>query len=407
MSDFFQNGSISTLHRLQPDRLAEMETELLAFSKERPMALVLPSLYSELQGPALSHIIDEIREIPYLNQIVIGLDKADRAEFLHARKFFGKLPQTHKILWNDGPQLQAIDRLLAEEGLAPIEPGKGRNVWYCYGYVLASRQAEAVALHDCDILTYNRELPARLFYPVANPSFNYEFCKGYYYRVADKKLNGRVCRLLVTPLIRALKQVVGDMDYLNYLDSFRYALSGEFATRVDSLKEIRIPSDWGLEIGVLSEIYRNHSSNHICQVEIADAYDHKHQELSEEDASRGLSRMSTDIAKAIYRKLATQGVIFSKETFRTLKATYYRTALDAIEVYYNDACINGLKLDRHQEEKTVELFTRNIMRAGESFLDNPMETPFMPSWNRVISAIPDIMQRLYEAVETDNEAVRH
>ncbi|WP_404356928.1 glycosyl transferase [Methylotuvimicrobium sp. KM1] len=402
MSDFFQNGAITTLHRLQHNRLAEMENELLAFSKERPMALVLPSLYSELQGPALNNIIEQIREIPYLSQIVIGLDRADRSEFNHAREFFSKLPQPHKILWNDGPKLQAIDRLLAEEGLAPIEPGKGRNVWYCYGYVLASRQAEAVALHDCDILTYNRELPARLFYPVANPSFNYEFCKGYYYRVADNKLNGRVCRLLVTPLIRALKQVIGNMDYLNYLDSFRYALSGEFATRVDSLKEIRIPSDWGLEVGVLSEIYRNHSSNHICQVEIADAYDHKHQELSEEDASRGLSRMSTDIAKAIYRKLATQGVIFNKETFRTLKATYYRTALDAIEAYYNDACINGLKLDRHQEEKTVELFTRNIMRAGDSFLDNPMETPFMPSWNRVISAVPDIMQRLDEAVEKDN-----
>ncbi|WP_341325673.1 glycosyl transferase [Methylotuvimicrobium sp. KM2] len=402
MSDFFQNGAITTLHRLQHNRLAEMENELQAFSKERPMALVLPSLYSELQGPALNNIIEQIREIPYLSQIVIGLDRADRSEFNHAREFFSKLPQPHKILWNDGPNLQAIDRLLAEEGLAPIEPGKGRNVWYCYGYVLASRQAEAVALHDCDILTYNRELPARLFYPVANPSFNYEFCKGYYYRVADNKLNGRVCRLLVTPLIRALKQVIGNMDYLNYLDSFRYALSGEFATRVDSLKEIRIPSDWGLEIGVLSEIYRNHSSNHICQVEIADAYDHKHQELSEEDASRGLSRMSTDIAKAIYRKLATQGVIFNKETFRTLKATYYRTALDAIEAYYNDACINGLKLDRHQEEKTVELFTRNIMRAGDSFLDNPMETPFMPSWNRVISAVPDIMQRLDEAVEKDN-----
>ncbi len=402
MSDFFQNGAITTLHRLQHNRLAEMENELLAFSKERPMALVLPSLYSELQGPALNNIIEQIREIPYLNQIVIGLDRADRSEFNHAREFFSKLPQPHKILWNDGPNLQAIDRLLAEEGLAPIEPGKGRNVWYCYGYVLASRQAEAVALHDCDILTYNRELPARLFYPVANPSFNYEFCKGYYYRVADNKLNGRVCRLLVTPLIRALKKVIGNMDYLNYLDSFRYALSGEFATRVDSLKEIRIPSDWGLEVGVLSEIYRNHSSNHICQVEIADAYDHKHQELSEEDASRGLSRMSTDIAKAIYRKLATQGVIFNKETFRTLKATYYRTALDAIEAYYNDACINGLKLDRHQEEKTVELFTRNIMLAGDSFLDNPMETPFMPSWNRVISAVPDIMQRLDEAVEKDN-----
>lgn len=405
MSDFFQNGAITTLHRLQNNRLDELESELLAFAKERPMALVLPSLYSELQGPALANIIEEIKKIPYLNQIVIGLDRANQDEFKHALEFFGRLPQAHKILWNDGPNLQEIDRLLASEGLAPIEPGKGRNVWYCYGYVLASRQSEAVALHDCDILTYNRELAARLFYPVANPSFNYEFCKGYYYRVANNKLNGRVCRLLVTPLIRALKQVIGNMDYLNYLDSFRYALSGEFATRVDSLKEIRIPSDWGLEIGVLSEIYRNHSSNHICQVEIADAYDHKHQELSEEDASRGLSRMSTDIAKAIYRKLATQGVIFNKETFRTLKATYYRTALDAIETYYNDACINGLKLDRHQEEKTVELFTRNIMRAGDSFLDNPMETPFMPSWNRVISAVPDIMQRLYDAVELDNEAL--
>ncbi|MGR9114606.1 MAG: glycosyl transferase [Gammaproteobacteria bacterium] len=402
MSDFFQNGAITTLHRLQANRLADMENELLAFSKERSMALVLPSLFSELQGPALTNIIDEISQVPYLNEIVIGLDRADRNEFEYARKFFGKLSQPHKILWNDGANLQAIDQLLAKEGLAPKEPGKGRNVWYCYGYVLASRQSEAVALHDCDILTYNRELLARLFYPVANPTFNYEFCKGYYYRVADNKLNGRVCRLLVTPLIRALKQVIGEMDYLNYLDSFRYALSGEFATRVDSLKEIRIPSDWGLEIGVLSEIYRNHSSNHICQVEIADAYDHKHQELSAEDASAGLSRMSTDIAKAIYRKLATQGVIFSKETFRSLKATYYRTALDTIEAYYNDACINGLKLDRHQEEKTVELFTQNIMRAGDMFLDSPMETPFMPSWNRVISAIPSIMQQLYEAVELDN-----
>ncbi|MGR9043665.1 MAG: glycosyl transferase [Gammaproteobacteria bacterium] len=402
MSDFFQNGAITTLHRLQPNRLDSMENELLAFSKERPMALVLPSLYSELQGPALANIVDEISEVPYINEIIIGLDRADRNEFEHARKFFSKLSQPHKILWNDGPSLQAIDQLLAKEGLAPEEPGKGRNVWYCYGYALASRQSEAIALHDCDILTYNRELLARLFYPVANPSFNYEFCKGYYYRVADNKLNGRVCRLLVTPLIRALKQVVGEMHYLNYLDSFRYALSGEFATRIDSLKEIRIPSDWGLEIGVLSEIYRNHSSNHICQVEIADAYDHKHQDLSAEDASAGLSRMSTDIAKAIYRKLATQGVIFSKECFRSLKATYYRTALDTIEAYYNDACINGLKLDRHQEEKTVELFTQNIMRAGDMFLDNPMETPFMPSWNRVTSAIPDIMQQLYDAVEQDN-----
>jgi glucosyl-3-phosphoglycerate synthase len=65
--------------------------------------------------------------------------------------------------------------------------------------------------------------------------------------------------------------------------------------------------------------------------------------------------------------------------------------------------MNGLTLDIHAEEKAVELFAQNIMKAGEAFLDKPMETPFIPSWNRVISAKPDILERLYEAVEADNE----
>ena len=84
-----------------------------------------------------------------------------------------------------------------------------------------------------------------------------------------------------------------------------------------------------------------------------------------------------------------------------MKTSYYRNALDMIDQYYADAIINGLNLDRHTEEKTVELFEKNIMKAGESFLSNPMETPFLPSWNRVKSAIPDIYQRLTEAVKAD------
>ena len=63
--------------------------------------------------------------------------------------------------------------------------------------------------------------------------------------------------------------------------------------------------------------------------------------------------------------------------------------------------MNGLEFDSHTEEKAVELFAMNIMKAGESFLDNPMETPFIATWNRVSSAIPDIKQRLLEAVEAD------
>ncbi len=112
--------------------------------------------------------------------------------------------------------------------------------------------------------------------------------------------------------------------------------------------------------------------------------------------------MATDIAKAVFRKLATNGIVFNMETFRTIKATYYRIALDFIETYYNDALMNGLHIDRHAEEQAVELFAQKIMDAGKHFLDNPMETPFIPSWNRVVSAIPDILEQLYAAVEEDN-----
>jgi glucosyl-3-phosphoglycerate synthase len=403
MADFYQNGIVTTLHNLAHRPVEDIESELREFSKKRPMSLILPSLFSELEGDALPNIVKHLKDADYLNEIVIGLDRANEEQYRHALTFFGKLPQHHRVLWNEGPRLQALDAELQELNLAPKELGKGRNVWYCMGYTLASNRSESVALHDCDIVTYDRELLARLIYPVANPRFNYEFCKGFYARVADGKINGRVSRLLVTPLLRALKKVFGEMEYLQFMDSFRYPLAGEFSFRKDVLNDIRIPSDWGLEIGVLSEMHRNYANNRLCQVDIADVYDHKHQDLSPDNDAGGLSKMSIDISKALFRKLATHGKTFNTETFRSIKATYYRIALDFIETYHNDAVMNGLTLDIHAEEKAVELFAQNIMKAGEAFLDNPMETPFIPSWNRVISAKPDILERLYEAVEEDNK----
>lgn len=402
MSDFYQNGIITTLHNLTERTHEELETELNEFSSQRPMSLILPSLYSELEGEALPHIINEISQVKYLSEIVIGLDRADEEQYRSALKFFDRLPQEHVVLWNEGPRLQQLDKELQTLGVAPKELGKGRNVWYCMGYTLASGKAESIALHDCDITTYDRELLARLIYPVANPHFNYEFCKGFYARIANGKLNGRVSRLLVTPLLRSFKTIMGYRDYLEYMDSFRYPLAGEFSFRRDVLKDIRIPSDWGLEIGVLSEMYRNYAHNRLCQVDITKCYDHKHQDLSLHDDQGGLSKMSIDITKALFRKLATQGETFTSETIRSLKATYYRIALDFIETYYNDAMMNGLKLDIHAEEKAVEMFASNIMKAGHHFLDNPMERPFIPSWSRVISAMPDVLERLKEAVEADH-----
>ncbi len=403
MGDFSQNGIVSTLHDFGTKSTTEIEKDLLNFSKERKMELILPCLYSELEGSALTNIVDQISKTKYLNHVIIGLDKASESQAKKAWKFFKKINVPFTILWNDGPKLKKLDSELKKKNLAPNQMGKGRNVWYCIGMCIARDTARSVALHDCDIKTYDRRMLAKLFYPVVNPLFNFEFCKGYYPRIANNKMNGRVARLLVGPLLTALEKTIGQSDYLNFMKSFKYPLAGEFSFRRNVLPELRISSDWGIEVGILSEMQRSFSPNNICQVDLADAYDHKHQDLSIDDETKGLSKMSIDIIKTFIKKLATQGNSFSRETFRSLKATYYRSALDLIDIYRSDAAMNGLKFDSHKEEEAVELFAVNIMKAGEAFYINPMDTPFIPTWSRVKSAIPDFLVRLNEAVSEDNK----
>jgi glucosyl-3-phosphoglycerate synthase len=250
-------------------------------------------------------------------------------------------------------------------------------------------------------VNYNRELLARLCYPVLNPNLNFEFCKGYYARVSDR-MHGRVTRLFITPLIRALESLFGFLPFLRYLDSFRYPLSGEFAMQADLARINRIPSDWGLEIGVLAEIYRNCSKKRVCQVDIADNYEHKHQELSPGDPSKGLMKMALDIAKTLFRVLSAEGVTFETGNMQTLLTRYVRTAEDNISRYHADAMINGLIFDRHEEETAVETFARALKQATEDFFADPLGKPLIPNWARVSSALPGFLGALSEAVETDN-----
>ena len=401
MADFHQNGNVATLHNLRTATYEKLSHELSAFGQSRKISLILPSLFSELEGEALPNILEELSKVPFLHRIIIGLDRANADQYRHALQFFDRLPQDHVVIWNDSPRMRIIHQRLEDLGLDPGEPGKGRNVWFCIGYLLACKDSAVVALHDCDIVTYDREMLARLVYPLANPNFSYQLAKGFYPRVGGGKLNGRVSRLLVSPLLIALKRVIGDHDYLDFLRSFRYPLSGEFAMRIAPVPDLRIPSDWGLEIGVLSEAWRNLAPSSVCQVEISDNYDHKHQPVSEEDASTGLSRMSVDICKALFRKLATDGTVFSEEIFRTLKATYYRTALDLLEAYSADARMNGLAIDRHNEERMIELFAQNVTTAGQIFLENPSQQPFIPTWSRVHAADPELMTDMLRAVADD------
>ena len=402
MSDFFQTGIVTTLHKLGKEDIERIEAELTWYAHERPIALILPYLYSELEGDALKGIVKGLQDVNYIKEIIVTLGPASEEEFKYAKEFFSVLPQKTRIIWNTGPRMSEIYNLVNLTELPIGEHGKGRSAWMAYGYVLSRQEFHAIALHDCDIMTYNRDLLARLCYPVTNSNLDYHFCKGYYSRVTDR-MHGRVTRLLVTPLLRALQKIIGYNQLLVFFDSFRYPLAGEFSMMADLARVIKIPGDWGLEVGVLAEVYRNTSLRRVCQVDISENYEHKHQELSPEDASKGLHKMCVDICKSLFRTLASEGVVFSEGAFKALIATYMRTAQDMLKRYEDDAAINGLYFDRHEESLAVETFTKGIKQASEIIMDDPLGVPLISSWDRVSSAIPDILNNIRQAVEEDNQ----
>jgi len=401
VSDFYQNGVVTVLHRLGRSNTAQLEEELERYAKTTPIALVLPSLYAELERPALKGIVETLSEVRYINEIVISLDQASALEFRLAKQFFSQLPQRVRIIWNDGSRIQALLNTLVSNELDIGLQGKGRGCWTAYGYVLARGQSQVIALHDCDIVSYDRQYLARLCYPVANPNLAYEFCKGFYSRVTDR-MHGRVTRLFITPLVRSLQLLVGPHALLSFLDSFRYPLAGEFAMVRDLAWINRIPGDWGLEIGVLAEVYRNCALRRICQVDIADAYEHKHQTLSTHNPDAGLLKMCVDITKSLFRNLASEGLVLSESTLKTLRASYLQAAQAAISRYENDAAINSLRFDRHEERQAVEVFLRGMTLATDSFLEDPLGVPMISNWSRVTHAVPDMFQRLIDAVEQDH-----
>jgi glucosyl-3-phosphoglycerate synthase len=401
MADFYQTGVVATFHRFGKVDLDRMENELTEFTRHRPIALVLPSTYAELEAPAIQKIVEDIKKVTYINEIVVTMGRTDEEQFKKAKKFFSSFPQRTRVIWNTGPAIGRLYGLLEENGLFVGDDGKGRSCWTAYGYILSREESKVIALHDCDIVNYSRELLGRLCYTVASPNIDYVFCKGYYARVTER-MHGRVTRLFVTPIIRSLEKLFGPLPLLVYLDSFRYPLAGEFSMSADLARINRIPADWGIEVETLAEVYRNCALKRICQVELCETYEHKHQPLSAENPKTGLMKMSIDIAKAIFRNLAIEGAALSESLLNTLVVNYLRTAQDTIKCYHDDAAINGLYFDRHQETAMVEAFTKAIQIAGQEFQENPLYSPLIPNWNRVTSAIPDFLEKLNDTVEQEN-----
>lgn len=408
MADFYQHRLLATLHHLRELDLDAQSKVLAEHTARRPITLILPALYAEVKRPALRTILDELKQVDYINQVVISMNRMTGEELAHAREFFSELPQPHQIIWNDGPRMTGLYQELEQEGLTSYTPGKGYNVWMAIGHTLARGESEIIATHDTDILSYHREMLLRLCMPAAHPGIGYSFSKSYYGRVSDR-MYGRVTRLFMGPLIRAMMRVLGPLPLLEFLDSFRYLLSGEFAMSASLASVLRLPGNWGLEVGMLCEVFHNATLRRICQVDLGMNFEHKHQHLetkadgNQPDPGAGLMKMAKEIVLTLYSNLTADGVRLDPTTLKTIRLTYVKTAKDTIKRYHDDSLINGLTYHRHEEAAAIESFATALDIADQQFLGDDYHHPEIPNWNRVFSALPDFSDQLLEAVALDTD----
>jgi glucosyl-3-phosphoglycerate synthase len=427
----------------------DMRAKLRFHSKWKKAVLVVPLLASEFteqeNRPVFENIVRNVKEVKYLSHIIFGLDGATEEEAgLLADLLKSNGLKNFLIQHNRGPGFSSIYRKLSEAGFALDEPGKGRNMFLSFGIALALG-AQCIGVIDADIRTFQRKQLDRLFYPVV--ALNYQFSKAFYARLKDDVLYGRAKRLLLDPLLIALKRKFTEtheervLRIVDFILNFHYQLSGEVVFENSLLRRMHFATNWGVEVFTLIEVYRKAST--IAQVEIsADPFDHKHQPVSALDRGAGLHKMGVDIVTTLLNALVIEeGLEISDYFIRDLTLTYLDVADSLIKMYADNAAFSGLKYDRNMEEglvrdvfKDAVLFAGDLLispyrlterflsfvtsndefrpfleaglaqaitRAGMKIRDQLFETPHTVSWDRVIMKLPRIMYEIIDVIEAE------
>jgi glucosyl-3-phosphoglycerate synthase len=331
----------------------ERVTTLHALTDHRPdaptgrAAVVVPMTEREYGTLAAERVLSALEAVDPAKVIVPLRAPADRVGPF--ARWLGGFDLDVETLWCGGPRLTD---LLADRGLDG-DRGKGRDVWLALGRAL---EEEYVVVHDADTKTYSPAFVKRLLFPVAN---GHSFSKGYYARVEDGALYGRLFRLFFRPLVRALADATEPREtgVIEYLDAFRYALAGEFAATTDLVSKLRVQRGWGLEVGTLGEAYAHAGFAGSAQVDLG-RYEHDHRSV---DGPTGLADMSRAVGAATLRAVEDGGVAVDYDGL----ADRYREAAEAmIGGYEADAAFNGLDYDPDGERSQVATYADALGEPG-------------------------------------------
>ncbi|SFN10363.1 hypothetical protein [Thermodesulforhabdus norvegica] len=449
MSNFAQKHTKITtfylLTREQPNMIKELELH----SRWKKAVLVIPLLATEFteeeNRPVFERILKELQDATYLSHIIFGLDMATEEEARELAELIRRYDLRNCIIQhNDGPGFSELYNKLSEAGFGLHVRGKGRNMFMSFGIALALG-AQSVGLIDADIRTFKCDQLNRLFYPVQ--VLNYQFSKAYYARLKNGQFYGRVKRLLLDPLLIALKRKFTEtkeekiLRMVDFLLNFNYQLSGEVVFDAGLLKRMHFAMNWGVEIFTLIEVYRK--ATNIAQVEIShEPFDHKHQPVSADNREKGLYKMAVDITTTLLSSLVIEeGMEISDHFIRDLTVTYLNVADNLIKMYSDNAAFCGLDYDPNLEEWMVhEVFKDALLYAGDILISpyrlsdrfisfvagheefqpyvkqgilktisdvarrssqQLFETPQTVSWERVIRKLPNIMFELVDVIEAE------
>lgn len=274
---------LNELVELKHQQGVSISLALPALNEEETVSKVIKMMKKELAG-----------RFPLLDEIVlIDSNSTDR---------------TREIAKQEGVPVYIHQHLL--ERLKP-RTGKGEALWKS----LLVTRGDIIVWIDTDIVNIHPRFVYGILGPLLiNPQV--QFVKGFYrrpLRVGPKMQaggGGRVTELTARPLLNL---------FYPELSGVVQPLSGEYAGRREALERAKFFSGYGVETGLLIDIYERYGLNAIAQVDLLERI-HHNQPLE------ALSKMSFEIIQAVIHKLESRlGHAVLEDVNRSMKLIRYNS----------------------------------------------------------------------------------
>ncbi len=313
------------------------------------VAVVIPVMGRDLEGSSLDRILGILGDVDPGRVLLSVRGSWAAVSNLHER--LGDRAPEPDVLWCNAP---ALEERLAEADLdGPA--GKGRDVWLALA--VAGATHDTLVVHDADAHTYTRDHVPRLAWAIDR---GFDFVKAYYARIERERFFGRLVRLVWYPILATLTRQRSD-PFVRYLDAFRYPLAGEFAVRSDQVRDLRLQPRWGLETGMLGEMFRTVGLEGSAQVDLG-VHRHDHRPLH---GGEGLGEMAAEVIGTLGAMLTERDIALPSPE------AYEAAATDHVERYAADAAFNGLRYDREDELGQVRRYRTILEEGGRRFAPLP------------------------------------